>query len=552
MSNICEHCWIPHRSEKMLKVHLQKEDNDCKKWKNIVFFCKNCNFVTKGYKQIVNHMKQCKNDNTGFSNPITKLNEKYISIKNENKILTDKLNDFTDQRNKLEELERKLHIEKTKVKIYQNLLENNSDIRIDDILLENNEGLSFNNPTDSLKIFIYENFQNSNEYNLIHSDNNVENISKNIPKKDKKHTYRPIKKGIEPNVNEEIIEQQQTYNEQIEQIINKHDSENLSLDNAGEIFTQCFTQIKEQKTYNRLLSIIQKKRSSILKLCTLESYRDIIIQHITELENIFRLKSYTDKKLQTLVLKSLSPLESRLTNYKRYYQVELDIDEIDKVNELLQIQNCENNNYKLFNLESLANKFMNYSSVLFPIEKLLEIFLSNRFGYYNLVYVPLEKNTEKDPFSFYVLEKIEGETKKWVMDCRLESLVIELNRKILPYMVSLFRKLYKDVFNDNEFRSNYTSFCPLTQYDCELLLQNIVKLYNIKEFSEIIRNIVKKKFMYSPSNNDKFNLSSDDPLQRKRFKEQEDVDLVDIVRLLFTGVSSEEAVDLLRNKNLLG
>ena len=88
MSNICKFCWVPLKTEKMLNIHLQKEDSDCKKWKNIVFFCQCCNFVTKGYKQINNHMKQCKiDDSSMYSNPITKLNEKYIAIKDENKII---------------------------------------------------------------------------------------------------------------------------------------------------------------------------------------------------------------------------------------------------------------------------------------------------------------------------------------------------------------------------------------------------------------------------------------------------------------------------------
>jgi hypothetical protein len=532
----------------MLNKHLQIKEGECKKWKNIVFSCQACNFVTKGIKHIYLHMKQCDKENISLNNPMTKLIEKNISLKSENKILTDKLQKITEEKNRINELEKQLHIEKTKLKIYQNLIENNTSIRIDELITEKQDTLCFNNPSDSLKIFIYENLQNSNEYNLIHHDNLLD--KNNTAPKIKKQTYRPIKKGIEPNIKEEIVEQQ-TLNEQIDKIIEKHDSEQPSIENANDVFCQCFTQIKELKSYNRVLNILQKERFKIFKLCTLESYKELITQHNTELENIFRSKSYTERKLQSLILKSLSPLESRLTSYKKYFEVELDIDEIDKVNELLQIQNCESEDYQIFDLDIICNKFMNYSVALFPIEKLLEIFLSNRFGHYSLVYVPLAKNIENDPYSFYILEKIDKKTKKWKMDCRLENLINELNRKIIPYMISLFRKLYKDVFNDNEFRDNYTTFCPLTQYDCELLLQNIIKLYDIKVFSKIIKNLIKKKFIYNPSNNDKFNLLTDDILQKKRFQEQEDTDLVDIVKLLFTGVSSEEAVDLLRNKNLL-
>ena len=46
--------------------------------------------------------------------------------------------------------------------------------------------------------------------------------------------------------------------------------------------------------------------------------------------------------------------------------------------------------------------------------------------------------------------------------------------------------------------------------------------------------------------NDKFNLYGDDSLQRKRFHDKEDVDLVDIIKQLFDDISSEQAVDFYR------
>ena len=58
---------------------------------------------------------------------------------------------------------------------------------------------------------------------------------------------------------------------------------------------------------------------------------------------------------------------------------------LQDLQEMLLIQNSELNNYIPFDLSSLTSKFMNYSIVLFPLEKLLEIYLSNRFGYNTLV-----------------------------------------------------------------------------------------------------------------------------------------------------------------------
>ena len=552
MAHFCNDCWISYKSQKFLELHKNISDPDlnCNKWKNIIFTCTSCNFVTRGIKNIESHIKNCKTENIINNNQISKLSEKYNSLLLDNKNMYKKLNDFENIKNKLKDIERKLLIENTKSKIYHNLVESNTSLKVNDIISEKEESLHIHNPTDKFKIFIYENFENKNEFSLIHKDSKIPiNIQE---EKHKKLKYRPIKKGTEIIINNEAIAEQQNDNEKLEQLLIKHESSQPSLENINEVFNHCLTQVKELKNYTKILKILQVERTKIFNLCNLESYKDILSKQIQEIENIFRTKKYTEKKIQSIILKSLTSLETRLLSYSKYYQIDLDTDDIEKVQEMLLIQNSELNNYIPFDLSSLTSKFMNYSIVLFPLEKLLEIYLSNRFGYNTLVYVPLPKNTEDDPFSFYILEKDEVKIKKWKMDCRLENLINELHKKILPYMISLFRKLYNDVYNDNEFRSNYSNFCSLTEYDCELLLYNIVKIYDQVNFSKNIKNMIKKKFIYNPKENDKFNLSTDDVMQKKRLNEQEqEIDLVDVIRLLFNGISSKESVDLLRNKNLL-
>jgi hypothetical protein len=54
--------------------------------------------------------------------------------------------------------------------------------------------------------------------------------------------------------------------------------------------------------------------------------------------------------------------------------------------------------------------------------------------------------------------------------------------------------------------------------------------------------------MIKPTENDKFNLTGDDALQRRRFQEKEDVDLAEAIKLLFDGISSEDAVDFVRSR----
>jgi hypothetical protein len=106
------------------------------------------------------------------------------------------------------------------------------------------------------------------------------------------------------------------------------------------------------------------------------------------------------------------------------------------------------------------------------------------------------------------------------------------------------------VFDDNEYRVNYSTHCQLTECDCEQLLQNIFVLAKPREFCNLIRRLVKEKAVHQVTENDKFNLFGDDALIRKRFLEKEETDIVDTIKQLFDGISSEAAVDLYRSREI--
>ena len=112
----------------------------------------------------------------------------------------------------------------------------------------------------------------------------------------------------------------------------------------------------------------------------------------------------------------------------------------------------------------------------------------------------------------------------------------------------MFRKIYKDVFNDNEFRKDFLKRSQITECECEQLLQNIHLLSHPQEFSKQLRKWVKTISTFTPSENDKFNICSDDSLQRKRFADKEDIDMLDVIKQLFDGISSEDAVDFIRTR----
>ena len=103
------------------------------------------------------------------------------------------------------------------------------------------------------------------------------------------------------------------------------------------------------------------------------------------------------------------------------------------------------------------------------------------------------------------------------MDCRLEQFCNNFIENIKNYLIVLFKKIYFDIFEDNDYRSNYADFSPVADNECKQILQNLYLLNDTKEFSYIFRNSIKQNAFYNPTENDKFNMYSDDIIQKKRF-----------------------------------
>ena len=237
----------------------------------------------------------------------------------------------------------------------------------------------------------------------------------------------------------------------------------------------------------------------------------------------------------------------RLVFYPNYINTELDTDEIEKLKTCLSILSVSY--YEPFNNKNFYNNFLNYGSVIFTLKENIDRYLFNIFNFNNVVYIPLKQSNDKDPYSFYILESINKDKRHWKMDCRLEEFSNSFINNIRPYLIQLFRKIYYDVFHDNIFRKDYKSKNSITEFDCEQLIQNIFKLATPKEFCNFMRNIVKEKASYNPTENDKFNIRGDDIIQKKRFaNNKETTDISDIIKLLFDGITSEEAIDFYRNQ----
>lgn len=511
MSLICELCEQTFNSKKSLNIH-KKNAKFCREYTNIRFYCTNCSYNTLSINKIDIHVKNC--------------TEKSKSKRN----ISEEIEEITKKYNIL------LEIEKAKNEVWRSLLECNTNIKTSTIIEHEKNVVNFY-PVDGINIDV-----------IVH---------KNITSQQetKKYNYRKFKGDFNEQTNnsdnEEIIK---STNE--ESKIESIDPDNIldsKVDNTEDNdtdninFDDIINKLKNTKIYTKIIDEIKKKRTLVFKNMILEDYIKMILDHNKSIKDIFINKNYTEKKINNILSKSLTSLESRLIFNNSHIESHIDMDELNTLMYVIRKKIDDNKVYIPYKEDTLYNKFYNYGIVVFPIEKLLDIFLFNKYGYNNIIYVPLKKSTNNDPYSFYVLDKINNGKKYWRMDCRLEDLLTCLSNNLLSYMIGTFRILYKLVFDDNDFRKDYMYRCQLTDGDCEQLLINIILISKTNVFHKILKEKIRTISTYKLTDNDKINLQGDDPLQRKRLQEKDNSDIVDVLKQLFDDISTEETVDFYRD-----
>ena len=379
------------------------------------------------------------------------------------------------------------------------------------------------------------------------------------PKKDvctkennRKHTYRSIKNCLplqcitnEPDNNiyvdpiEDIVVVEEEIPKQSVVIDINQIQQNIEIQ---------YDKLKESRIYTKILDEIKEKRWSIFSHVNIEEYEKILITHVKKLEELFLNKKYAEKKIKQIIIKSLHALEARILYYDNYITTYIDTDEIEKFKDVMENNICNNSEFIPFDENKIYKHLFNYSIVLFPLFQLLEMCLFNKNKFNNVIYLPLPKSSIDNPYSFYTLEKLHLDKRYWKMDCRLEDLSLSIVSNLLDYMVIIFRKIYNNVFGDNEYREKYNYTSQITECDLEQLIQNIIILSKPKQFCIRLQKLIIKNAKYIPTDNDNFNLYGDDCLQRKRFSELDDLDGPDIYKRIFDNITIEKAVDLYRER----
>jgi hypothetical protein len=527
----CQYCLEVFDTDELLKKH-HKNSKFCLKYKDVLFTCTKCNFKTKGIKNIEKHMEICVQETS------------IIPLNKESEIETYSDDEIVVTKKTVNDIIKKLNI----------IITNTTLSRTKNIFTNEKINLSPKKQQvkdlSSLQFYIKEDVEIKNESINLSEINSVKS-SPSVPKS-RKLSFKKLKNCIELVDEISIEEKNNNILSITSQIQDKQNSFNEIIKNSEKIIKEAFDSIKQNKTYQKHLEMIKKERLKLMKVLPFSSYYQMLQKHLKTLENIFKQKKeINEKKVINYIAKSMNSLDMRFVYYNNYTNISLDLDEIQNFKESLMFFNmflpsC----FEVFDSETFFKKFYNYGSVIFTIKDSIEMYISNYYNFNKIIYVPIKNSLENDPYSFYILEDIQiknNEKRYWKMDCRLEEFSNSFISNIKPYLIQLFRKLYYDVFNDNEYRKDYKKTNTITEYDCEQLLQNIYILSYPKDLCLLIRNIVKDKCTYYPSENDRFNLHGDDIVQKKRLSIKDNIDIVEVIKLLFDNISAEDAVDFYRS-----
>ena len=135
----CNDCFT-HVEKKKIKLH--QKTKTCSRYRKVTFRC-DCSFETKGLKNIQNHLYECKYSVEQQEERVVKEKNSYIVNK--------------EQYDLLEELKMQLKMEITKNKIFHNIINNNTNINVDDIIVIDGNVMKIFDKENSINPIIFYN-----------------------------------------------------------------------------------------------------------------------------------------------------------------------------------------------------------------------------------------------------------------------------------------------------------------------------------------------------------------------------------------------------------
>ena len=450
---------------------------------------------------------------------------------------------------KIFSLELSLKLECLKTKIFQSIIEQKTDLKIPKDIIEYKEGvinINTYNLDGKMPIIVHNFIKETRAQH--HEPETDKSTSPDIQRKSSvKSRFRTVKNEIELTEEKGLEQLVQKIDATHKTIQTKRDllkPEKMTKIHGPQGLEECFKNITETKSYAIPLKNMLKKRLEIMNSLTIEEYKKLINDNIEMVDKIFITKGYNTAKRISIISKGLSPFETRLVSYGKYDKP-IEFDDRQKIKVYFEISSLYPQRYVPFDKEEVSKRFFNYSIALFTVKECIEIFLFNVYEFYNIIYIPYKKSDSTDPYSFYILEKIEDSKRYWSLDSRLEDITIAFSTNIKAYCISLFRHIYFNIFQDNLYRANYSSVSSVAEYECGQLVQNIMVLSDFMKINSIIRASVKEKATFNPTDKDKVNYSQNDKMQQKRFLEEDMTEATEescfsSICQMFDGIKREE------------
>lgn len=367
----------------------------------------------------------------------------------------------------------------------------------------------------------------------------------------KKEVYRAIK-GVNLVLEqdpEEVQHRVEAKDDEIKDIVDTI-FEPVNIEECYEEIDKIFEKLSTSRVYTKLLERIKKMRYNTLRWLDLKEYELLVQKHLRIVRSIIQAKKYNNAaKERKIIQDAFTPLELRLVSFGKYYETIIEAEDIDKIK--ISLEACTQFPKEYVPYESSMTKMQNYSLLLFTVDKCIEYYIINRYGFHNIVYIEMPKSQESDPYSFYHLERVDDNKRCWCLDSRLEGLAQEIHSSLLTYAMNLFRKIYRDAYGDYTYRPEFWEMYPIAEYELIQLLENILVMGSIPDLIDKLRVMIRERATMAPTDIDKINLKTEESGQKTRLKNmRKDYSKVCIIQKLFTNMSDDDAIELINHFNL--
>ena len=307
----------------------------------------------------------------------------------------------------------------------------------------------------------------------------------------------------------------------------------------------------------KILDTIREIRYNLLGNIHISKYVDLLKNHIDNLQSVLRrLKVCRDSEsvMKEYLYRSLTPIDKKFLRIGNYTDYDIDCDTASAVRRSATIRNIHKIQFIPFSNKyiDIARSFVNDSLKYYTVGDIARKLIFNKYGFSNLIYVPLKSSTNDDPYSFYYLVKTVNGKRYWSIDHRLESFAYELYNVVRPQCIEMFKFLYHDCFGDHQYRLGFQDLNVTLKKEGQQLLENICLLSNLKNLCEYLQNMVINQSTFIPTDNDYFDTFNDNSEQKNNFKSPDyfDCNVKSELHSMFSQFSIQDLEDFILHAKL--